>query len=154
MQFSILDVVLVAIFLTAAIVGGALGVLSKELVAAIITAAVAFLAARGKALFDKNKASEKKADDQRAEDKADAKQEQQDADEKKADEEKAADDAAVPDKPLEPTTSHSNKITITPNGTVTIERLFEDEAQEIREGGEKDKVVEEPPPRDANGLGD
>jgi hypothetical protein len=54
-KFSSLDVVLVTVFLAAAITGGALKVFSHELVAAIITAAVAFLTLRGKALFDKDK---------------------------------------------------------------------------------------------------
>ena len=127
MKFSLLDVVLVAVFLTAAIVGGALGVLSKELVAAIITASVAFLAARGKTLFDKNARSEKRIKEEGVEDRQDKKEERAEdrLDEKKGVPDKAAE--GVPDKALEP--GHSHRIVIAPNGTVTIENLDASEVE-------------------------
>lgn len=98
MKFSILDVVLVGIFLATAIIGGALGVLSKELVAAIITAAVAFLAARGKALFDKTKAEEKQGRDEK--------------------DEQLTEDGA-PNKPMDG--HHSHRLLIGENGSVKVE---------------------------------
>ncbi len=96
MKLSPLDVVLVCAFLTAAIIGGNLKVLSPQLVAAIITGALAFLAMRVKVMGTKEKAEEKP---------------------------KEREDGA-PDKPLEK--HHSHRILVDDDGSIKVEDVTPD----------------------------
>lgn len=70
MKISPLDVVLVALFLSVAIVGGYLKILGTELVAAIVTGCLAFLAMRIKLLGGKDETKTNPPAEEGAPDKA------------------------------------------------------------------------------------
>lgn len=91
MKVSPFDIVLVSIFLAVALIGGYFKILGPEMVAAIVTGCLAFLAMRVKALGGNGKVEEKPKDE----------------------------DGAVPTEKLE--AGHSHRILVGENGSVKIE---------------------------------
>lgn len=119
MKISPLDVVLVALFLVVAIVGGYLKVLTPQLVATIITGALAFLAMRIKVLGG-------------------AAVEEKDAKSAKDEEKPQELTDGTPDKPLEG--HHSHRLLIGDNGSVKVE----DVTPEPKTLPDEHKIVEPP----------